>query len=103
MAKNFDDILKQGKSKVKISGKSKKDLFKEHVINIMSSLHKLNDLFENNKHNLTVSNTSCQKCKKPTFIMTISSLDNQQQAILHKSNWKSVGQGVYHCEKCKKG
>ena len=104
MVKNFDDILKKGKSKVKVSNKSKKDLFKEYVISIMSSMHKLNDLFENNKHNLVITNGACQKCKKPTFIMTINSLDNQQQAIrLHKSNWKSVGQGIYHCDNCKKG
>ena len=68
MTKNFDDILKQGKSKVKVSNKSKKDLFKEYVINIMSAVHKLNDLFENGKHNLILTNGTCQKCKKPTFI-----------------------------------
>lgn len=105
MTKNFDDILKKGKEKV-ISGKNKgkKELFKEHIVGLISVIHKLNDLYGNDKHNVMISSANCNKCSKPTFIITAKNIENAQQTIrFHKSNWKVIGQGNYNCEKCKKG
>lgn len=105
MAQNFDDILKKGKEKAGTAGtKNKKELFKEYIVNMLSLIHNFNDLFENEQHNVMIGNANCAKCKKPTFILTVKNIDNLQQAIrFHRSNWKAMGQGVYHCDKCKKG
>ena len=105
MAKNFDDILKKGKDKaIVIGSKNKKELFKEYILNMLNDMHEFNDLFENSAHNIMVTNANCEKCKKPTFILTVKNIDNVQQAIrFHRANWKSIGQGIYHCDKCKRG
>ena len=105
MAKNFDDILKKGKEKVS-SGKikGKKELYKEYMVSLISVIHKFNDLYGNEQHNLMISNAKCNICNKPTFIITAKNIDNNQQTIrFHKSNWKVIGQGNYNCDKCKKG
>jgi superoxide dismutase len=104
MNKNFDEILKKGKERVNITkNKGKKELFKEYVVNLINIIHKFNDVYDNDQHNILVSSANCNVCKKPTFIITVKSIENNQQSIrFHKSNWKAMGQGNYHCEKCKK-
>lgn len=104
MSRNFDEILKKGKEKV-VSGKTKnkKELFKEHVVGLISTIHKLNDLYDNGQHNIMISNANCSKCNKPTFVLTVKNIENSQQTIkFYKFNWKVAGQGTFNCEKCKK-
>lgn len=104
MSKNFNDILKKGKEKANTGkNKGKRELFKEYVVDIISIMHKFNGIYENDQHNISISNANCDTCKKPTFIITVKDIENNQRSIrFHKSNWKAIGQGTYHCDKCKK-
>lgn len=102
---NFDEILKKGKSKAKVSNtKTKKDVWKEHISVLITIMTRLNGMYgADDKHHFLVEQTKCQKCNKATYLVAIKNIEDPKQIIkYHNSAWKAVGKDVYHCDSCKK-
>lgn len=102
--KSFDEILKEGKDKAKTTVSPLKK-WKSHINTIMDSLHKLNELYDNDdEHHLKIEQHSCERCKKASFVLAIRDINNRKRVIrFHRANWEAVDKGVYYCSACKKG
>ena len=102
--KSFDDILKEGKDKAKVSVDSLKT-WRMHVRNLMNTLHELNDMYDSNEvHHLKVDLCQCQKCNTASFILSVRDIDNSKKIIkFHKEKWRALERGKYYCEACRKG
>ena len=104
---SFDEILKKGKQKVKETKKVKstKDVWLEHVGNVLNSMQFLNSFYAKDKaHHMSVDHVNCKGCKKATFILSIRDIDNTKRIMrFYNSNWKSIDKGKeYLCEECKR-
>jgi len=102
--KSFDEILKEGKDKAKVSVNPIKK-WKLHVNALMDALHKLNGLYDDDEeHHLKVERYSCKKCDRASFVLAIKDIKHQKRVIrFHRANWESIEKGIYLCNKCKKG
>jgi len=102
--KSFDEILKEGKDKVKETSNPLKK-WRRHINVLMDSLHKLNGLYgDESEHHLKVEQYNCERCTKASFVLAIRDINNHKKVIrFHRSNWEPVDKGIYHCNSCKKG
>jgi mRNA-degrading endonuclease YafQ of YafQ-DinJ toxin-antitoxin module len=103
MKKDFDDILREGKSKVG-SEDTPLQKWKKEIHRIMESLHAVNELYDDNKkHHLQIEQNNCDACKVASFVLTVRDFKNQKKIVrFHQSKWKVVKKGVYRCKKCSK-
>ena len=104
MSKSFDEILKEGKDKAKVSVDSLKN-WRINVRSLMNILHELNSMYSSNEmHHLKIDSFKCKRCSAASFVLSIRDLNNAKKIIkFHKEKWYTPEKGVYYCDKCKKG
>lgn len=103
--KNFDDILKNGKDKVKEPVTTVKPYsWGENISILMNTLQCLNEMYEHNDiHNFKIEQVNCEKCSMASFVITTKDISDIKKVVrFHHSEWKSAGKVIYYCGLCKK-
>lgn len=106
--KNFDDIIKDVKSKVKstggVSNKSRRDIWQDLISALMAAAVQLNMLYGSgdDKHHINLEVCNCDRCGKALFIIFAEDIDDSTKAMrFHPYGCTFVSNGVYKCAKCK--
>jgi hypothetical protein len=105
--KNFDDIIKDVKSKVKSTGgssKSKRDVWQDLISALMSAAIQLNNMYDkaDEKHHVHLEPCNCERCGKVIFIIFAEDIDDSTKAMrFHPFGCTFISTGVYRCAKCK--
>jgi ribosomal protein S27AE len=102
--KSFDQILKEGKGKVKAPEKKHKK-WRESINILMEILHTINDMYgTTNEHQVEIKSSNCSGCGAASFIIEIRDIDDRGRKIkYHRGQWLAKSDKTYYCEKCKKG
>jgi len=102
--KSFDQILKEGKDKAKTpENESKK--WREYINLLMETLHALNGMYgTTDEHQVKIKPSNCEGCGAASFIIMIRDISSRDKIIkFHRGRWMATEDGLYYCERCKKG
>ena len=101
--KSFEDILKEGKGKVKAPDDNTKK-WRGAINSLMDALHSLNHMYGTTReHQFKIKPNNCKQCDAASFLIAVRDITQRDRIIkYHKGNWVVVDD-KYYCEKCKKG
>jgi len=98
---SFDEILERAQDKL-LEQPSPRSDWKKKIYGLMRNLLSLNEVYDNDKHNVKVERCLCDKCLKTSYVILVRDLDNDERMLrFYQKGWQHLGKNIYNCEQCK--